>query len=90
MKTDDICKGRHRGNEQSVAANERAQPKKQPMREQILSLFDSVKYLTLANIAVALGKEKNAVSGRVTELVKAGLLERTGEIYKGYAVYRRV
>lgn len=86
--TYDICANRHGGNAQSIAANERVTPKKLSMREEILLVASWKSSFTLANVAVLLDKPKHAISGRISELLKSGHIERTGDVYDGHAVYR--
>ena len=83
----DICAARHHGNGESVAANP-APEAKRAMHRAILALFESRPYLTSKQIAYAVGRPLNSISGRLSELLAMGLIERTGARADGAAVLR--
>jgi Fic family protein len=58
------------------------------MHHAILALFDRRPYLTSKQVAYALGRPLNAISGRLSELLAMGELERTGARMDGAAVLR--
>lgn len=72
----DICRNRHKGNPESEAANLRTA--KQQDRARIAAyLTDRV--ATCDQIEQALNMRHQTASARVSELLKDGLIERTGE-----------
>lgn len=66
----DITFNKHGGNAKSKKANKRAHPHKATMRERIRVFVVAAGYqgTTLKQIAECFGVEKNAISGRITEL----------------------
>ena len=85
---DDICINRHQGNPQSKEANRK-----------VLKLKDRkfiVDYLTKngkaysKQLARAMEKQLNQISGRISELKADGIIEGTEEIIEGCQVYRLV
>ena len=70
---DDICGRKHGGNACSVDANKRA-PKEIDRRRLIELLNEAVDGLTLKEACSAMGKTPNALSGRVSELKRDGLV----------------
>jgi len=85
--TYDPCANRHGGNPQSIAAHERASVGKSESHRAILALL-RVGPLTAKEVAARLYKPLHALSGRLTELSGAGLIERTGEVRDGAAEWR--
>ena len=83
----DICAARHHGSPESAAANP-APEAKRAMHRTILALFDQRPYWTSKQIAYAVGRPLNSISGRLSELMAMGLLERTGARMDGAAVLR--
>ena len=86
----DVCISRHRGNPESVAANLRAEPNKTEMQERIWAYVRFVGTATSKEIADAVSKPINCVSGRISELRAKGMLEATGTRRDGCAVLRAV
>ena len=76
----DICRNRHQGNAESVAANEVAEPHKEAMRWRILQAIRDAgaRGLTLDELAVILDVTPNQISGRVTQLKIDGLIRVIG------------
>lgn len=66
----DVCSGRHKGNERSIAANAVAAPGKATMRVKIAAFvaLQGRTGATLHEIAEHLGKQVNQISGRLSEL----------------------
>lgn len=75
---DDICARKHGGNENSVAANERAAGAKARIKSLILNDLEMLGSLTLAEFCERHGYEKNAVSGRFSELKRDVLIYQDG------------
>jgi hypothetical protein len=74
---DDVCKGRHGGNPQSVEANKK--PCKDGDRRTILELIKAAPDgRTLKELCEAMGRTPNAISGRITELKMLGRVEVRG------------
>lgn len=88
----DVCERKHGGNAESQAAFERLSEHLTESRQDVL--FAVSKKLdggaTSKEVADALGKPLNAISGRLTELAREGWIERTGERRDGAAVWRAV
>lgn len=85
----DVCSSRHKGNEESAAAFEKASLSIRDDHRTILGIFDRNGGMTSKEIAQALGRPLHSVSGRLTEL-KAGMyLEKTSMRRDGSAVLRR-
>lgn len=74
----DICANRHGGNANSVAANMRVN--KQRDREVIFQLIkdSGLSGVTMKDACAALNKLPNEISGRFSELKKAGLVYVNG------------
>ena len=72
----DICRNRHRGADTSVLAHARVQ--KQRDRDEVLSILRR-EPATLDEVARRLDRQVNTISGRFTELKKAGQIIDTGE-----------
>lgn len=84
----DICRGRHRGNLQSEAANKRVHSTKNSVLEEIYRLIAASAGLTSKEIGSLLNKQLNTFSGRLRELKNAGRIEPTGAERDGCAVLR--
>jgi hypothetical protein len=82
---DDITANRHGGNEQSIEANRLNRLGRECDRREIYRLICK-RPRTIKECASEMGREFNTVSGRGTELLKLGLVRRTGEIRDGAAV----
>lgn len=78
----DVCAGRHRGSSASMAANPDAK-RKRASHAAILALFYGGSLLTSKQISVALDRPMHCISGRITELVGQGELERVGRRVDG-------
>lgn len=83
---DDICINRHQGNAQSFIANKRVQKE----RDSALVLAFIIKSgrAYSKQIARAMGKQLNQISGRISELKASEIIEETGERKEGCAVYK--
>lgn len=81
---------KHKNNPQSRAAHKKVVPTKEVMWQLIMGFADSRgEYgITLHEVAGALGKEKNEISGRLSELKMKGWLHETGAKRNGAAVLR--
>lgn len=75
---DDICENRHRGSETSVEANPTEEAKRES-HQQIIALCRETGRVWLKSVCRALGKEKNEVSGRLSELKEMGVLMPSGD-----------
>jgi DNA-binding transcriptional ArsR family regulator len=84
----DITINRHRGNAESVAANERVQPEKSKDRLRILEYLFVFGPRTSKQLTLALEMPYTTVSGRLSELKAMQLIEPTGERREGAAVVR--
>ncbi len=85
----DITSSRHGGNEESMAAFEKASLHIHDRHRTILRLYERHGSMSAKEVAQALGRTLNAISGRISEL-KAGLyLEPIGLRREGSAVLRR-
>lgn len=86
----DICAKRHRGSQNSVAANPDADCKVR-MQQKILTVLVTEK-MCLHDLEIALGVSANKFSGRLTALKGAGLIETFGKCSHGSggAIYGRV
>lgn len=84
----DICIHRHKGNAESVAANERVAPFKDRDRERIYRWFlEKAKGgATSKDVTRCLGIPYTTVSGRLSELKAAKWLRETGQRRDGAAV----
>ena len=85
MMTDDICKNRHLGNEQSETANHKCN--KDSDRQRVLEYFEKHDNGTSKEIARYLGKQLNCISGRLTELRADNLIKALGITREGCQVY---
>jgi hypothetical protein len=86
----DICSRKHHNNQNSVAANKRADRGKPQWRYLCLDYIRRSGTATSAEICAHYGKTPNALSGRLSELKAAKLIEETGETRQGCAVLRPV
>lgn len=84
----DICQNRHKNNPQSVEVNKTID--KAAWRQKICAYAETVKDFTLNEMCRHFGKEKNCLSGRLSEMKMAGLLEDTGNTRERCAVLRLV
>lgn len=87
---EDICSNKHRGASTSVAANKRADRGKPQWRYLCLDYIRRNGTATSAEICKHFDKTPNALSGRLSELKAAKLIEETGETRNGCAVLRPV
>lgn len=83
----DITARKHGGNVASIAAHESVRPHKADTWAEILAVLHRGP-LTGKEIAHAMGRELHCVSGRLSELIAAKKIERTGERRDGSAVLR--
>lgn len=83
---DDICLNRHQGNAQSFIANKRVQ--KERDRALVLAYIIKSGRAYSKQIARAMGKQLNQISGRISELKASKIIEDTGERKEGCAIYR--
>lgn len=83
---DDICIKKHQGNQQSRSANKLV--KKDYDRAEVLAYIIEHGKAHLKQVARAMGKFPNQISGRFTELKAENIIEDTGERDEGCAVYR--
>lgn len=83
---DDICINRHQGNAQSFIANKRVQ--KERDRALVLAFIIKSGRAYSKQIARAMGKQLNQISGRISELKASEIIEETGERKEGCAVYK--
>ena len=81
----DICANKHGGNEQSEAANERVD--KQKDRAFVLNFIKENGTGYSKQIARAMNKPLNCISGRLTELKADGEIVSTGTKWEGCEVY---
>ena len=75
----DVCAGRHRGNEQSRAANKIV--KKDAYYRSIVMYLERAgeRGATTEEMAAAFGVGPHCISGRVTELLAAEIITRAGD-----------
>lgn len=91
FKNDDICARKHRGSPTSIAANERASKHKVANTAKILNFaIKNMGRCYSKQVARALNIPLNSISGRFSELRKAGTLVDTGEVEEGCAVLKLV
>lgn len=84
----DITARKHRNNPQSVAANKKASKFKSSYRFLILDYLRRNGTATLEVLCRHFDKNPHQLSGRVSELLAANLIERTGEVINGFAQIR--
>ncbi len=87
LRIKDVCAARHKGNPESLAANERAECTKARQRRNVYEAVCAAGDLTCRDLANAWGVGMNVISGRFTELKAAGMIVKTG-VRDGCAVYR--
>lgn len=83
---DDLCTKRHRSNAQSLKANKTV--RKDYDRAEVLAYIIEHGKAHLKQVARAMGKFPNQISGRFTELKAENIIEDTGERDEGCAIYR--
>lgn len=83
----DITARKHHGNAASRAAHESVKQHKADTSAEIISLLQRGP-MTGKEIAHAMGRELHCISGRLSELIAAKKIERTGERREGSAVLR--
>lgn len=88
LNFDDVTAKRHGGNEASAEANKRAQWAKGYWRGRVILFAAERGAFTLKEICEAFDRPLNALSGRISELKRDGLLVDTGERRNGCAVLR--
>lgn len=66
----DVCSARHGGNAESVAAHKAIAPTLSDSREKVYEIIKAAGQYgaTAEEVAIAIGKSLNAVSGRLSEL----------------------
>lgn len=77
----DITRNRHRGNPESVAAHQKMKDGKRQQRQRVLEAVRGAPSglgLCCHELAAAWGTTPNAISGRFTELKKAGKIRKVG------------
>lgn len=84
----DICERKHGGNDASRDANERAQPTKRNYQAAVFKFIALARTATLKEISRAFNKPVNELSGRISELKAANLIEPTGDRREHSTVYR--
>lgn len=84
----DICESRHRQSPESQDAFEKVKHTKQLMYDRIMFLAQQRKDygITVHEVAGAVGKQVNCVSGRLSELRMMGKLRKSGLRRNGAAV----
>ena len=84
----DLCANRSRGNPQSQAAHEKIVSTKREIHERILKLIRARgEYgATSKEVAAAIGKPVNCISGRLSELKMTGQLKKSELTRRGAAV----
>ncbi len=76
----DICGNRHKGNPRSVAANKKVAPKKESIREKILTLITQHPgLLHCDDIESILGLKHQTASARISELKRDFMIFISGE-----------
>ena len=80
----DISRGKH--NPESKAAFKKLKSSLSVMRLQVLREIAYQKKATLKTICHYMQREKNEISGRLSELKVLGLIEKTGEKHDGCAM----
>lgn len=84
----DVCERRHRGNPQSVEAHKKVVHTKQETYKKIMDLVRAREEFgaTSKEVAYAMGKQLNCISGRFSELRAMGWLKDSGIRRNGAAV----
>ena len=74
----DITARKHKGNEQSVAAQITRKPRAQSQRNRVFLHVKAsgLRGITADELATQWGEELNRISGRFTELAARGIIER--------------
>ena len=85
---EDICSNRHKGSATSTAANKRANRNKPQYRYLCLDFIRRNGTATLEDLCAHFEKTPNTLSGRISELKAANLIEPTGDVRRGFQVYR--
>ena len=85
----DVTSNRHRGNEESQLAFAQASLSIKDRHRDILRIYDRNGAMTAKEIAQALARPLNCISGRITELKAGCWLEKTGLRLDGSAVLKR-
>jgi predicted HTH transcriptional regulator len=85
----DVCYSRHQGNPESHAAYQHAPGTRAKDRQLVLELIQETPR-SMKQIADILGRSFNTISGRGSELLALGLVERTGQTVDGSAILRIV
>jgi hypothetical protein len=85
----DVTYSRHHGNEQSDNAFAHGRSSRECDRQQVLELIQDCPR-SMKQIADILGKKFHCLSGRGSELLALGLVERTGQTVDGSAILRAV
>lgn len=78
--TEDITTGHHGGNEESTAAHARLEPNLTAQRRRVLEACSRQGGVTCRILAEEWGVGMNTISGRFSELKKAGLIRKIGVI----------
>ncbi len=84
----DITARKHKGNPQSVAANKKASKFKASYRFLVLDYLKRNGRATLEQLCKHFGKNPHQLSGRISELKAANLIEPTDKVINGFAEYR--
>jgi len=84
----DICRNRHKNNPESEAANARIQAHKTLLQQRVFNWIQvaGANGATSKEISRALDIPLHSVSGRLSELKKAGQIRKTGERREDAAV----
>lgn len=85
----DICSNRHKGSATSTAANKRANRNKPQYRYLCLDFIRRNGTATLEDLCKHFDKTPNTLSGRLSELKAANLIESVG-VRNGFQIYRAV
>lgn len=80
MKSADVCRRKHHGNPQSEEANVRTNKKRDSTR--ILAFLRFRGPLTCETIALEMQLPYTAVSARLSEMKRDGLVEETGKVMR--------
>jgi hypothetical protein len=84
----DVCENRHRNSPESIDAFEKVKHSKQAVYGRIMFLAQQrgERGVTSHEVAGALGRPLNCISGRLSELRMMGKLRKSGERRNGAAV----
>lgn len=74
----DICTNRHKGNPESVEAFQSVKDRLTSAQKRVFDYIVLCQGATVDEIAIALDKTPNSISGRVTELLRDGKIKREG------------